>query len=199
MDTLSKKVIEKIIEMLRNAVTELEEFELKFALGEVEAADQYENIKKKLRELLLKMREVVKDHSKEIDARIAQLLEILGTGRVETKELFDEQREKIVASLDKLLEDFKSTGIDAELYSTLISEFEKFKIKMEILRLKFALKKMDWKQEWESGKKELNKKISELEQQMRSAHHQIQENNEEFFAEMRKAYAHLKKAFQTKI
>lgn len=195
METISGKIIENIIEKLRRAEVELEEFELQLALGKADAMDQYEGMKKELREVLWKIKQEVKDKSKMFDAKMEQLLEILQAGKPEAKETFSASKEKISELLDELLSELKNTGIGAELYATIVGEFGKFKIKMEILRLKLALKKMDWKQEWESGKKEVNRMVQEFEKRVRDTSHTIKEGNEEFFTEIRQAYAHLKKAF----
>ena len=50
MENTSKKITETIIDGLRTVATELEEFQLQFALGKADASDKYEELKKESKE-----------------------------------------------------------------------------------------------------------------------------------------------------
>lgn len=198
MTSFTQQLIDKVIEKLRNAASELEEFQLQFALGKAEAADKYEEIKQELREIIQNVKIELKEDAGELKAKLDELLLKLRSGRVEDKEAFHEQEKKIAKLIDDLLDKIKASDIGAEVYAKLHTALQKFKIKMEIVYLYFSLKKIDIKQDWEEGRKEFHKKADVILQELKAKKESFEKNHEHMFDELNKAYKHLKKAFTEK-
>jgi hypothetical protein len=156
---------DKVADALRKAAVELEEFQVQFALGKAEAKDKYEEVKKSfnhfVHETKMKMQEG-KEKSDDLIARFEALQVQLNLGIAEGKEAFNAQRLKILSALQQLEEKILSSPVAEPWVHLLKVEVEKFKIKLEILRLRYELGKMDATEEFEKRKSEFLDKISEM-------------------------------------
>lgn len=202
METNEKTITDKIINGLKNAITELEEFRVQAALGKAEAKDIYEDVKKKFKtsihEAKVKFDSIKTEASYEalhIKNFFESLQVQLALGKAESKEIFEEQSKKIRQALHDLENSIRSNKQTSELYSTVLMDIEKFKIKMDILKLKYELKKMDVKDEFEEKKLEFLKQMSSLKDKMLLKEKKNPERWEHFQDEISEAYSHLKKAF----
>ena len=199
METIEKPGIgEKVIERLHKMAADLEAFRLQATLGKYEARDAYEFSKKKFAHFIDEAKRQVagkKDQTKEITMKIINALELLqvqlALGKVETKEAFEKQRARLVKALDALEGLLRKSEKIDDLYISLHIEIEKFRIKLEILKLRFALNKFAVKEEFEIRKKLFSKKLKE----MKKAFGKKEGRWEDFKEEVGEAYDHLRKAF----
>lgn len=165
MSTEHNHISEKIAEALRKAAVELEELQVQFSLGKAEASDKYEEIKKSFNhfahEAKLKF-QAGKEKSNDIAALFEELQVQLNLGIADGKDAFNAQRKKILDSVKKLEDKINSSELGSEVIQGLKVEIEKFRIKLEILRLRFELGKMEAKDEFESRKTDFKDKIDEM-------------------------------------
>jgi len=198
MNTSNVHIIDKIVNGLRKAAVELEEFQVQLALGKAEAWDKYEEVKKKFSEILNEIKANLNTGiSKVSDLKLKfdELQQLLAMGKVATKEAFNDQKTKIMNAIISLEEGLKQTSIGAELYSKASNEIQKFKIKLEILSLKFELGKMDFKEKFEEGKNEFTRTIDHLKQKFTDKESEMEKNWDQFGKEMTEAFSHFKNAF----
>jgi hypothetical protein len=198
MDTSNTSFIDKVINGLKKAAVELEEFQLQLALGKAEVSDKYEEVKKNFNEVIHEAKvnlaggtSIVND----LKGKLEELQLQLALGKAETKDSFKEQKIKILNAIHDIEVTLKMTDIGAELYSKLNSEIEKFKIKMEILSLKFELGKMDAKVMFEEKRKEFADKADKIKQKFSESESVIEKSWDQFTTELKDAYGHLKNAF----
>lgn len=196
METTTNSFTDKVISGLKNSVAELEDFRLQLALGKAEASEKYEEIKKKLNEIIhevkLKINEGKVDVN-ELKTKLEQLQIQLALGKADTKDAFDAQKKKILKSVHDIETLIKENSVTAKLYSKLSIEMEKFKIKLEILQLRFSLEKLDVKDEFEAKKADFLKKVEEIKKNVLTR--DTSKSWEHFSSEINEAYIHLKKAF----
>lgn len=193
METTTTSFIDKAINGLRAAAAELEEFQVQFALGKAEASDKYEEVKKKFSDIIHDAKQKL-NNTADLKNKFDELLLHLALGKAEAKEVFNEQKEKILKTIHEIENALKGSEIGMEFYLKLHSEIEKFKIKMEILRLRFELEKIDVKAEFESRKADFEKNVDTLKLKFMNKGFNAEKNWAHFCNEMSEAYIHLKKA-----
>ena len=198
METTQTGFIDRAINGLRNAAVELEEFQLQLALGKAEASDKYEEVKKKFNHIIHEAKEKLGEGKvivKDLKGKFEELQLQLALGKAETKEVFNEQKEKILKAVHSIEAILKASAA-AGYYVTLQNEIEKFKIKMEILRLRFELGKLNAEKEFKGAKAEFVKKVDKIKSTFGEKESAIEKNWDHFCNEVGEAYAHLKKAFE---
>jgi hypothetical protein len=200
MKTTEKEPLaETLINGLKKAIVEVEEFRVQAALGKAEAKDLYEKLKKDFRQKLHELKHNAEHISEDLKGDALKLkavfeaLEVqLALGKAETKEMFEEQRKAIQKVLSKLENLIRSNPVLNEYNIKMHAELEKFRIKMEILKLRFELKKMDAGEEFETRKTELRKMAEEFRHKLRMKQVDRMDHVKD---ELSKAYEHLKNAF----
>lgn len=203
METTEKTPLtDKIIIGLKKAAAELEEFRLQAALGKAEVRDVYEEVKKKLHTYTHEAKIRVEDLKGEAQGRATQLKTLLETlqvqlalGKAETQDAFEVQRKKIEKALNELEEFVKNNKTINEYYTDLLLEIGKFRIKLEILRLRFELKKLGARVEFDGKKNEFFKLFSDVKDRLENKESNAQARWDHFRDEISDAYSHLKKAF----
>jgi hypothetical protein len=201
METTEKTTLtEKIITSLKNAAVELEEFRLQAALGKAEAHDIYEDAKKKfnkiLHEAIVKIdsaKIVAEEKAAELKTLLETLQVQLALGKAEGKEAFEVQRKKIEHALNALELFLKKHKIANEYSTRVLLEVGKFRVKLDILKLRFELKKLQARITLNDGKNELTKKLLEIKKRLLSS--EAEPGWDHFKDEISDAYSHLKKAF----
>ena len=203
METLEKKSLsDKVISGLKKAAVELEELRVQSALGKAEAKDAYEEVKKKfnkyVHEAKLQMNNVkgaTKEKSSQLKTALEELQLQLVLGKADTKDLFEAQRKKISNALNEIETLIKKNKTTDLYYAELQMEIEKFRIKLDILKLQFELKKLGVKEEFEEKKNEFSKELSEIKKRLLKKEEEAEDKWEHFREEISGAYSHLKKAF----
>lgn len=199
METIDKThFMDKAISGLRKAAVELEDFQLQLALGKSEAFEKYQEVKKKfhafMHEALNKLRED-KVSVEELTMKFQQIEHLLISEKIEAKENFIEQKEKILALVEQIEDALKNTAVDKDFQIKINTEIEKFKIKMEILRLRLELGKLEVKKGFESLKLEFAERVDKIKHKLEEGESSMSKNWDHFTHEMSEAYKHLKKAF----
>lgn len=197
-----KNITDKIIHLLRKTVTEMEELSVQAALGKAEARDLYEESKKRFRDYLQETRDALKTIKEAASPEILRIKAFLETlqvqlalGKAETREMFEEQKDSIAKSLRELESFIRNNKITGEYYSKLLMEIETFRIKLEIIRLRYELKKPDVAKEFEEKKAAFLSMLNDLRDKMQEKKSGQNEKWENFHDEITEAYHHLRKAF----
>lgn len=196
-DTISSKIIESI----NAAWSEIDELRVQLALGKAEARDLYENAKKKFNHLLhevsLEIAELKEDKDVLILLNTLESLKVqLALGKAETKQLFEEQYEKIKLSLHEFETEFRKNKQVEENYAKLHLEIEKFKIKLELLHLHYKLLKVKTGFQFEDKKKEMFSKLAAIKDKMLAKEKEGKQKWNHFQEELGEAYEHLRSAFR---
>jgi hypothetical protein len=194
----TKTFTDKLIEQLDKAKIDLEKFQVQMALGKAEAKDKYEEIKKKFNNVVHDIQnkaEKLKEKKTEIQTRLEELQVQLTLGKAETRDAFEAQKKRIINALHNLENSIRTNDITGEIYASFQHEAERFKIKLEILRLNFELGKMDIKEDFEARKTELSKSLDQLKAKIAKKAEGFKKEEKDFQAEIKEAYQHLKKAF----
>ena len=199
METTEKAhFMDNVINGLRKAAVELEDFQVQLALGQAVAFEKYQEVKKKFQEFvhesLNKLRED-KISAQELKMKFHLMEQLLEKDTIETKEEFIAQKKKIISLIEEIETSMKNTTMDKEFHFIINNEIEKFKIKMEILRLRFELGKLDAKKEFESIKMDFSKKVDQMKEKFSEGESALSKNWNHFSDELSEAYKHLKKAF----
>lgn len=187
-------IANKIINGVKKAQIETEELQLQLALGKLEARDIYHDSKKKFYRYLHDIQqkaESVKSKKNEIITLIDELKLQLKLGKADTIDAFNKEKKVITNAIKRLEKVLQNNEYTFEVYSKLRLEIEKFKIKLEILKLHYDLNKIDAKDEFEVRKKEFFQNIDILKEKISSSI----KSKSDFSTEIKLAYKHLKKAF----
>lgn len=203
METKSQpSFTDTFIDGARKALIELEALRVQAALGKAEARDAFEVAKKKFNDFIVEAKIMygnaknqAQEKSNELQTIFENLQLQLALGKAETRDIFEEQRKKITPILNELEELIKRNKTASEFYAKLQMEVHKFKIKLEILKLRYELNKLDAKDEFESRKVEFSKKLDEIKKRIELKSSTSKDKWEVFREEIAEAYQHLQKAF----
>jgi hypothetical protein len=194
----TNKIGDNLVAILKQSVTDLENFQLQLALGKAEAADEYEKAKKSfhsfLHEAKLKYLPGKQKATKALNA-FEELQVQLALGKADSIDLFTAQKKKIMTAVSKL-EKFmavKAKTVSAEVEEELRHELEKFRIKLEVLRVQYELGRMDARDEFESRKHEFADAVAKLRLKFNAA--TASQKRQERHDELKKAYRAMKKTF----
>jgi hypothetical protein len=192
MDT--KQLEEQFKQLFNNWKSSLEDLRVQFNLGKMDATEAFETQKKNLKGLVENMKEnadkatdMAEEGAQKFKGKLEELLLQLNLGKADSKELYDEQRKKI----DLALQEVYAAGKLAYHgnYSYMMELFDNntkaFKTGLDIVKLQFALGKMDAKEEAEKAGKEVNEKIAELQTFAEKAQQLTKENMEEWGKQMK--------------
>ncbi len=192
---------EELIKKLRKAAIELEEFKLKAALGKAEARDHFESAKRnfrltmhKARLGLSKVRNAAGSTITELRTSLDELRVQLALGKAESREAFQAQAVKIERILNKLEKIIRKNKLADKQLTQLAVEIKKFRIKMDILKLRYELKKIDVSRDFEQFKKDFSAKLERSKEKL-DTQPKGKVKWEHFNMEINKAYKHFKKAF----
>lgn len=194
-----KSILLKIAEKLSAAQQELDELAVQLALGKAEAVEAFEKIKKEFSLRLAELSQILESTAENEDlsslkAKIAELKGQLVSGKADTKGLFKAQRQKLLVALKALEEAIKEKFIRHPRVSEIINEMEKFKLTLEILRLRFVLKKFEIKDGFRSGMKEAAFEITNLFHRTERKIKNAKQSCTDFGDEIQEAYRYIKKA-----
>ncbi len=199
-----KSVKAKISGTLNKTQQELEELALQFSLGKADAGDKFEEIKKEFRSKVQEWKiqfqsenSPVREKAHQLVSMLEELQVQLNLGKAEVREYFEKQKKVILKALDELETELKTHSTWNEFLSEFKSEGEKLRLKMEILQLKFELKKFkvsdDFKSAMRDVKKEAEKVLEKAEQKWDKNKSKFTDFNDE----MSLVYKHMKKAIKS--
>ena len=188
--------IDSVIGALRKTAVNLEEFQVKTALGKAEAHEKYEEVKKKFNLFLHDSESEIKgikEKIEELNTKFDELRVQLALGKAETKEIFKKQKKQLLLTLHEIEVKIKTNETLSRMYALTLIEIEQFKIQLEILEQKFSKDKKEGKVSFEKGKQEFNSFIDKF----KSKYTRKKEESkiEHFQNEISVAFDHFKKAF----
>jgi hypothetical protein len=188
--------VDKVIGALRKSAIELEEFQVKAALGKLEAQDKYEHVKKQFNRTIHESEFKIKGIKEKIDelhTKFDELRVQLALGRAETKAIFKKQKKQLLALLHDIEVKIKTNETLSRMYAITLIEIEQFKIQLEILEQKFSKDKSEAKDSFEKGKLDFNSFIDRF--KGKYAKKKDETKLEHFQFEISEAFDHFKKAF----
>lgn len=192
----NSRLIDKVVDALRKAAIEMEEFQVKVALGKAEAEDKYEDIKKKFNSFIHDSKykiKVGKEKVEDLHIKFDKLMVQLNLGKVETIEAFKAQKKEILKIIHEIEVEIKTNETLEKIYAFVLVEFEKFKTQLDILEEKLEHGKSNFKTSFEKGKTEFNKYVENLKSKYTK---EKDETRWEYFQnEIGEAFAHFKQAF----
>ncbi len=195
-NTDNKHFMDKVVDSLRKAAVEIEEFQVQAALGKAEAHDAYEGAKSRFNNFINDSKSKVQDGKEqvtEINTKLDEIRVQLALGKAETKEKFKEQKKLLLTSLHELEVKIKSNPTVSRMYAFMLIEIEKFKVKLDVLEEKFEEGKEGAKTAFETRKTEFNEFIHGVKEK----YEKKQETKwEHFQTEVSEAFTHLKRAFE---
>ncbi|WP_299124239.1 hypothetical protein [uncultured Winogradskyella sp.] len=190
--------IDKIVDALKKAAVELEEFQVKAALGKAEAQDKYEELKKKFNLFIHESKTKVntgKERVDDIHSKFDELRVQLALGKAETLEKFEAQKKQLLLTLHELEVKIKTNEKFKRMYAMVLIEIEKFKVSLDILEEKFKQGKTDVKVSFEKGKEEFKRFVDDFKEKYSKKE---ETKWEHFQNEISEAFTHFKRAFVTK-
>jgi hypothetical protein len=194
-DHLGGETFEMISRNILEAQREIDELAVQLALGKAEAMDKFEEIKSEFRSRVGELKGLLQQTPDMLPADVRRKMEELevqlALGKAESKETFAVQKKKILAAINHLENGLRiGVGrIKTPHYFT--HEAEKFRLKLEIIRLRFGLKKFEVKDEFRQS---MAKARMEIEKMSRTLHQQGKGKYDDFSEQVTLAYRHLKKA-----
>jgi hypothetical protein len=168
METKETKIktplLEKMAEGLLKAQQEIDELALQLSLGKSEAKEKLEEVKK---EFIKGINTLKKSLQSALDQPIPLALKMkfeavelqLQVGKVQSKESFDSQIKLLIVATIALEEEIRSLLHKMEVKGYFGHEIEKFLLKLEILRLKFGIRKFEIKEGFRSEMATVRKSI----------------------------------------
>lgn len=188
--------IDKVVKALRKTAVNLEEFQVKSALGKKEAQEKYEEVKKKFNTFIhdseFKIKGI-KEKIEEINTKFDELRVQLALGKAETKEIFKKQKKQLLLTLHDIEVKIKRHETLRRMYALSLIEIEQFKIQLEILDQKYNRDKKRAGTSFEKGKQEFNSFIDNF--KVKHAKTKEETKLEHFQNEISEAFVHFKKAF----
>jgi hypothetical protein len=193
-------LLSDIADKLMKAQLELDELVLQFALGKAEAHDKFEDAKKQLRIRVSEFKSTnlgaqITDASQKLKALLEELNLQLNLGKAESKEMFEEQRKKIEGVIAKVRKELKQPhhAFDKD---HLEHDIEIFKLKLEILRLRFEVKKFEVKDSFREGMQDARKKIEKTASKLKARLTSERTVFDKLRKDAKGAYKHLRKAIE---
>jgi len=201
-EATEKNVLQKISDKLISAQQEIDELALQLALGKAEAKDKFEEIKNDFRVKVGELKSLLANPTEnilnpEIKARIEELEVQLTNGKAESKDLFEKQMKRILKALANLEEYTKLTWHRINTPDFFIHEAEQFKLKMEILRLRFRLRKFDIRDDYRDKMQTVRREIRKMVSKTRDSINARQGHYDDFKYEISLAYLHIKRAVES--
>ncbi len=179
----------------------LEEMQMQFSLGKMDASESFEKQKDQLRGMLVSMKEnidkandLAEDKATEMRTKLEELRLQLALGKADGMEAFELQRKKIELAMHEFYQAGKQqfSGNYEKGLEMFDRQSEAFKTGLDIVKIQYNLAKMDAKEEVEEKKKELNEKIVELNNQFKSMQSTAMENMEDMNRQLRENFEKMK-------
>lgn len=198
METKSFK--EKLGKLINKAETEIDELRVKISLGKMDGADLFEDMKKELANSFHEISNEIKTEGKgvadAVKSNIESLQLQLSLGKAEALDAYETQKEKINKSIDQLENDIrdKRNNLSNDAKIKIQNELEKFRLKMEVLQIRYELGRLDLKDNVENKKQKFKKDFDHLLETMKE---ESSEKMEQYGTNLRNAYDALRKSLQS--
>lgn len=201
-ETTETNILQKVTDKLLAAQQEIDELALQLALGKADARDKFEDIKREFRSKVSELKNILANPaenylSPEVKAKIEELELQLALGKADSKDLFEGQKKKIMNALTNLEEDIQKNWRRIKAPDFFVHEVEQFKLKMEILRLRFRLKKFDVRDDYRNRMQTVRREIKKMTTKAKDRVNARQEKYDDFKYEISLAYKHIKNAVES--
>lgn len=196
---IAKPTLTRIAKKLLKAQQEVDDMAVQMALGKAEAKEKFEEVKADFKKRLAELKENFDTISQQenLMTKIENLEGLLNTGLAEGKPAFETQKKKIFSALAAVESEVKEKINSIPTGDDFIHEIEKFKLKTEILRLKFGLKKFELKEDFRTSMDEARKKIKSITTGVKNKIKLGKAKYSDFSDEVHLAYKHLRKALES--
>jgi hypothetical protein len=188
---------EKLGKFIQKAQTEIDELRLKIALGKMNGADLFEDMKHELKESLHEFRTEVDAKKQEVaetlNEKLANLHLQLALGKAEVLDVYEEQKSIILKTITQLESELVENRdqLHSDVRMKIQNELEKFRLKMEILQIRYELGKIDLKDNIDEKKEKFKK---EFEQLIANVKDETSEQLAEYGKDLKEAYEKLRKS-----
>lgn len=201
-ETTEMTVLQRVGEHLLQAQQEIDELALQLSLGRAEGKEKFEEVKKEFGRQVSELKSLLANQNDQsinpqICSRIDDLELQLTLGKADTKERFDIQKDNIVRAITTVEVELKEQWHKIQSPHFFVHEIEKFRLKLEILRLRFGLKKFEIKEGYFTKMALARKEINDLTAGAKDHLTKGKEKYDDFRDEVSLAYRHLKKAVES--
>lgn len=186
--------------LISKAQTEIDELRVKINLGKMNGAELFEELKKELKESFHHITHEVKQEGKEISdslmSNIESLMVQLALGKAEALDSYEEQKTKIDKAITQLEQNVRDSRckLSYAMKIKIHNEIEKFRLKMEVLQIRYELGRLDLKDNVETKKQNFKKEFDEL---LANVKDEAADKVEEYGNNLRDAYESLRKSLQS--
>jgi hypothetical protein len=195
--TTEQGILDEVKQKLQQARQELDELTVQLALGKAEARDKFEEIKQDFLKRMHDWNHVFGiDGNPEVNQKIAALEEHLRMEEKNAKGTWDNRIKSIFASLEAVKSVIIRKIKSAHQESDIEHDVEIFKLKLEILRLKFGLKKFELKKEFHTRMDAAKKTIESVVDKVGVPIKDGKRKFSDFRDEAQIAYKHFRKALE---
>jgi gas vesicle protein len=192
---------DQMIQVLDRLRIEMENFRLQAALGKMDAADKFEELKKEyvpvIRQAIAALESgqtTLRARAEEFRPELEHLLVQLALGKAELIGAYEQQKARILAAVRKAEQHLGWDDLTNPVTGkSLRHEFERLKLNVELMRLRYELKKLDTEEEWN------NRVVAVFEhwkEKIRENREDWDKRAEKVMEEMQHAYDHIRKAIE---
>lgn len=177
-----QKIADKVSQTIRQ---EWQDLQSEWAPEREEAAKRFEQLKSRFSAILKELEKEVgqsTEKGKEDLQRLIQELRVqLALGKAETLEAYEEQKENITRQWHKLRASLAHTSTYHQFQEQLMD----WRVKLDLLRVQYALSKMDLKSDWKEISSRLKKEFGHIEKTIESGAGIASEKIDQLEAELR--------------
>jgi len=185
--------------LITKAESEIDELRVKITLGKMNGADLFEEMKKELHNSFTEISGDLKHEAEEfadsLQSKIESLQVQLVLGKAEALDAYEAQKQKINEAITDIEQNIRDTRnkLTYELKLKIQNELEKFKLKMEVLQIRYELGRLDLKDNVESKREQFKKEFDLLVEKMKN---ESKDKLEEYGNNLHHAYDSLRKMLQ---
>jgi hypothetical protein len=192
-----KPLLQTVGECMLKAQQEIDDLAVQLSLGKAESKEKFEEVKKEFIEKVNELKKLVKSSFEKsmpvaLKLKLEELELQLKVGKADTKEAFDLQRAELIEATIALENEIRKVLEKIEAPDYFHHEVEKFLLKLEILRLKFGIKKFEIKDTFRIRMARAKKSIHSFADKATKIG--TRKNHTGFKDEITEAYKHLKSA-----
>jgi len=198
-----RPILVKIADQLLKDQQELDLLAVQISLGKAEVKDRFEEAKKQMKKSIREFKEVLsfdknsnKDWANSIRIKLNELEGQLAKGKVESKKVFDEQKQIILKEIEELRNEIKMNPDAVKLAHYFTAATEKIKLQMDLFEKNMGAKKTGLTEEFKDEMNHAREKINTLLAKANKKKDDMDLKLENFNDEIHLSYEHLKKAFK---
>lgn len=196
-----KPILVKIAKQLLKDQQELDHLAVQLSLGKVEAKDEFEKTKSKLKssvhEFKVTLTSNIRQDNTLLNAKLEELEEQLDSGIAKTKEVFLTQKKNILKGIDNTIIEIEKNKEMIKSANFFTSASKKIRLQLEILEKNMGETKTELTSEYNKEMINAQEKINDLVSKIKEKQEDASLKWENFKDEIHISYEHLKKAIQS--